>query len=311
MRTHRFGYVLASAAAALAAFALAASDAPAASLKDLLDGKTALQAYSRGLEVRVRNLATGADRKVFTRSGPTVEAWAGGINHDGTKLCCMDGRRLCVVNLDGSDHRFVAPQEAGAGYFWRDPSGRDWVVYIGEKENKSQKGTTWRVRIDAATNRPVESTREKIADQQYSAGLGGSGVYLFESYGKSFILNLKTGTKSVHLNSTQNCVGSAHPGGKPWMMYEESPAHHDVVISEWNEATDSARYIWRYHEPASEVFGKWSTTDDRFATITKEGEKRYLVRLEVDTRGDGDNEGSWEEAPMGLDSHIGGVWIGD
>jgi len=309
MRTDHPGGAAAWAVALVTVFVMTAH-ASAASIEDLLDGRSAMQAYQDGDDVRVRDLATGKDWTLFTRAASTPEPWTGGINRDGTKLCCTDGDRVCVVDLDGSNHQRVTPAGGSNGYFWRDDQGNDWVVYTGEPEHKDQSGTTWRVRIDAKTNKPIESSRRKIADQQYSAGLGGSGVYLFESYGKSYILNVKTGAKSVHLNDAQNCVGSANPGDQPWMMYEESPAHHEVVISEWNEDANAARYIWRYHHKPGQVFARWSTTDNRYATISKAG-KLFLVRLRVDTRGDGDNTGSWTEAAMGISHYVGGVWIGE
>jgi len=67
MRIRTIGRAAAFAVGLVAAPVLA-TDASAASLKDLLGGQTGLQAYSNGNGVRVRNLATGDDWKVFSRT---------------------------------------------------------------------------------------------------------------------------------------------------------------------------------------------------------------------------------------------------
>jgi len=229
----------------------------------------------------------------------------------------MNGKQVAVIDVDGSNYQAVTSSNRSSGHFWRDDSGNDWVVYLGELENKNQGGSTWRVRIDSSTNAAIESSREKLNDEQYSAGLGGSGVYLAESYGKSYLYNLQTRQKSVHLNGVQNCVGSAHAGSKPWMMYERDVEHHHVVISEWKESSNTARYIWQYDAGSKVVFAQWSQSDERYATIQLSDDENgpsslQLVKLQIDSAGSDDNQGSYQQAAMGIDhNYIGGVWIGD
>ena len=281
-----------------------------ASVSSLLDGKDALQCYrtSGSKIVRCRNLRTGEDWKVFTSaSDPT---WMGAINRDGTKLTTVENKRIVVVNLDGSHKRTLTSSDTDNASFWRDSSGRDWVIYNGELGSKySLNGSTWRVRIDPVTNQPEESTREKILNKHFDSGMTGDGRYVGRTYAESRLYDLQSGVMSPHLNGSQNCVASVNPGDKPWMMYEKEPAHHDVVISEWRRSDNSARYIWQYHYGSGEVFGLWSCSDNRYAMMRK-GSQLYLVKLQVDTSGSGNNTGSYQEAGTGVPNYVGRLWVG-
>ena len=280
---------------------------------ELLNGRRALQCYyNDSNDVYCKELLSGETWKVFSREPDTWERWCGTINCDGTRLTCNDGSVPIVINLDGTNKQAVAPVGTNC-HFWRDGSGEDWVVYTAENEAKNRVGTTWKVRIDKLTNKPVESTRVKIADIQFSSGLNGSGVYLGEAYGTAIIKNLVTGEQSPDFNDTRNCVGTMHPGDKPWIMFEESPAHDRVGIFEWNETTGSARRIWRFEK--EDVFGLWSPNNENFGLILNNGESAAqrgsldLVRIVVDTSDTGDNDGSWQIAPMGIVGVLGGPWI--
>ena len=285
----------------------------ALTLDDLLNGRRALQCYHNNTNVvYCKDLLSGETWEVFTRAENTWEKWCGTINRDGTKLTCNDGSVPIVINLDGTNKEPVAPVGTNC-HFWRDESSEDWVVYTGENESKNRAGTTWKVRIDKTTNKPVESTREKIADIQFSCGLNGSGVYLGESYGTAIIKNLVTGKQSPDFNDTRNCVGTMHPGDKPWIMFEESPAHDMVGIFAWNESNNSARRIWRLEKDS--IFGNWSPNNEHFGVILKNRHRAeyngalFLVAISVDTSGDGDNDGSSRIAPMGISGMVGGPWV--
>jgi len=206
-----------------------------ATVKDLLGDRVALQCYADGRDVRCHNLQAGDDWKVFTRSAATSESWPGSINRDGAKLACVDGDEGCVVNLDGTHHQIVTDTISWSQCFYRDGNGDDWIVYIKGKVNKGQSGETWKVKIDRETNAPIEATRAKIVDYQYHGGITGNGRYLGTTYRHAYIYNIETGTKSVHLNGSQNCVGTINAGNEPWLFYEKEPTHHDVVVSEWGD----------------------------------------------------------------------------
>ncbi len=285
----------------------------AQTLAELLDGRRALQCYHNDTNVLYcKDLLSGETWEVFTRAPDTWETQVATINREGTKLTCTDGHAPVVINLDGTNKQVVAPEGTNQ-HFWRDDEGYDWVVYTGENEHKNRAGTTWKVRIDGSTNVPVESTRTKIADIQFSCGFNGSGVYLGESYGTSIIKNIVTGEQSPDFNDTRNCVGSMHPGDKPWIMFEESPAHDRVGIFEWNEAEDTTRRIWRLEKDS--IFGLWSPNDENYCVILNDRHNAQnnapldLVKLSVDTSGTGDNDGSWEMAPMGISGMVGGPWV--
>ena len=285
----------------------------AQTMAELLNGRRALQCYHNDSDaVFCKDLLSGETWEVFSREPDTWERWCGTLNRDGIKLTCNDGSVPIVINLDGTSKQVVAPVGTNC-HFWRDESGEDWVVYTAENEAKNRVGTTWKVRIDKLTNKPVESSRTKIADIQFSCGLNGSGVYLGESYGTAIIKNLVTGEQSPDFNDTRNCVGTMHPGDKPWIMFEESPVHDRVGIFEWDESTGSARRIWRFEK--ENVFGLWSPNDENFCAILNNGENAAkkgeldLVKLWVNVSDTGDNDGSWESAPMGISGYVGGPWI--
>ncbi len=285
----------------------------ALTVADLLNGRRALQCFHNGTNVvYCKDLLSGETREVFTRAEETWEKWCGTINRDGTKLTCNDGSVPIVINLDGSNKEAIAPVGTNC-HFRRDESSEDWVVYTGENESKNRAGTTWKVRIDKTTNEPVESTRTKIADIQFSCGFNGSGVYLGESYGTSIIMNVETGEQSPDFNDTRNCVGTMHPGDKPWIMFEESPAHDMVGIFAWNESDNSARRIWRLEKDS--IFGNWSPNNENFGVILKNRHRAeyngalFLVGISVDTSGDGDNDGSSRIAPMEISGMVGGPWV--
>ena len=285
----------------------------ALTMAELLGGRRALQCYHNDSNaVFCKDLLSGETWKVLSRKPDTWGRWCGTINRDGTKLTCNDGSVPIVVNLDGTNKEDIAVQGMNC-HFWRDNDGNDWVVYTGENENKNRAGTTWKVRVDGSTNKPVESTRTKIADIQFSCGFNGSGVYLGESYGTSLIKNVVTGKQSPDFNDTRNCVGSMHPGDKPWIMFEESPAHDRVGIFEWNESDNSARRIWRLEKES--IFGHWSTNNENYCVILNNQHYAHnsapldLVRLSVDTSDTGDNDGSWVMAPMGINGMVGGPWV--
>jgi len=300
-------------AVALAALLSYVAAAHASDLRHLLGAKTAIQCYENGNDVRCRELSTGRDRKVFTRKARTYENWAGSLNRDGTKLTVMDGTQLVVINLDGSRRQEItAPGGAGSGLLWRDKQGDDWVYYIGEPINKSQTGTTWRVRIDRGSNAPVESTREKLADFQFHGGVNGSGRFLGTTFRNAYVYDVATRKRSGPLVETQTCVSTMNPGPEPRMFYELDPSHHTIVISEWNERANTSRHIWRYHDGRSEIFGQWSSTDPGYAVIQKGNkEELWLVKLQVDTRGSGDNTGHYEQAPMGISHYVGRLWVSE
>ncbi len=292
---------------------LPAGVAHAQTAAELLNGRKALQCYHNDTNVvYCKELLSGQTWKVFTRAEGTWEPWCGTINRDGTKLTCNDGSVPIVINLDGTRKEPLAPEGTNC-HFWRDSDGSDWVVYTPESEQKNRVGTTWKVRIDHTTNKPVEATRTKIADIQFSCGLNGSGVYLGESYGTAIIKNLMTGEQSPDFNDTRNCVGTMHPGDKPWIMFEESPVHDRVGIFEWNESAGSARRIWRLEKP--DVFGLWSPNNEHFGVILNNGNNAAykgsldLIRIAVDTSGDSDNDGAWQIAPMGIIGMVGGPWV--
>jgi len=298
---------------ALAALLPFVTASHASDLRHLLGDKTAIQCYESGNDVRCRELSTGRDWKVFSRKGRTYENWAGSLNRDGTKLAVMDGTQRVVINLDGTRRQEITrPGGAGSGLLWRDTRGADWVYYIGEPINKSQTGTTWRVQIDRGTNAPVESTREKLVDFQFHGGVNGSGRFLGTTFRNAYVYDVTKKKRSRPLVETQTCVSTMNPGPEPRMFYELDPSHHTIVISEWNKRTDTSRHIWRYHDGRSEIFGQWSSTDPGYAVIQKgDSEELWLVKLQVDTRGSGDNSGRYEQAPMGISHYVGRLWVSE
>jgi len=289
--------------------------AGAASVPELLGTKKALQCYQKNFDVRCRDLQSGDDWLVVKRASGTTKQglWGGSINYDGTKFAFEDGGKVYVADIrDGGNKKSVADHlsKTTNAHFWRDDSNKDWVVYTNGPESKGFSGTTWMVQI-SADNSPVESSRKKIADKQYACGLGGSGVYLGETYGQSKLYNRETGKLSPNLNNPQNCNGSIHPGNKPWLMYEKDVGHQSVVISEWNESENSSRYIWE-HTGAKETFGMWSSTDPEFCVLANNG-KLSLAKITVDVSGSGDNKGKTVSAALNISGtsrgNCGGPWI--
>ncbi|MBD3392071.1 MAG: hypothetical protein GF418_08340, partial [Chitinivibrionales bacterium] len=271
-------------AAAVVACACAAH---AAGVDDILDGRNALQCYADGDDVRCRAIQTGEDWKVFSRSGRTKEVWVGSINDGGNKLVCEDGRWVVVVNLDGSNHQYVAGPRMTNGHFFRDSDGSDWVVYSGEEESDEQAGTTWKVRIDSLTNEALGSTRTLMLGEQYTCGLGGSGEYAGEVFPNAYLYNLTSSEKSTVLYDTTSwwepkcSYGSIHPGGRPMLMFSTDSTLHTIAIAQWLEDTNEARRVWRYRHNDGTAFGLWSSTDSSICAVVKDREL-FVVSLTVD-----------------------------
>jgi hypothetical protein len=261
--------------------------ANAASISDLVGTDDVYQVARDGRDLYVLDCRADQSRKVCT--APTTLDWNGGPNKNATKICSMAGNRAYVVDWDGSNMQPVTPSGTDNGHFW----GDEWIVYTGEKENKSGAGTTWKVRIDGATNKPIESTRVKIANGQYSGAMNGSGEFLAESYGKAYMYQISTGTKSPPFNDSQNCVGSPHPGNKPQMMFNRDPGHKAMVIGEWNVSANTTRIIWTYS--GTEVFGEWSANHENFCIINGK-----LVRIS-------DKRSASLNMTIG---RVGGPWVG-
>jgi hypothetical protein len=294
----------------------------AATVTDIIGTRHALQCYYTNLEVRCRDLKTGEDWKVFERAASTRQLWQGSINADGTKLVCEDGRMVCVIDLDGSNRSEVTGLQTANGRFWRDSLGNDWVVYSGEEEIFRQAGSTWMVRIDAATNAALDSTRTLLAGEQYSCGRNASGEFLGEVYANSYILNLRTGVKSTVLYDTTRwyeppCTyGSLYPGAKPWLMFSVDTTLAAIVISQWLPANNTARIVWRYDSPSTRAWAQWSVTDPGVCAIVK-GTQLLLAAITADTSGTTHNQGSHVEAAAGITftagsgGIIGGPWVGE
>jgi len=219
--------------------------------------------------------------------------------------------QVIVVNLDGGNLKFVAPENTSNPHFWRDENGDDWVVYTG-LEVVDRSTPTWMVKIDRETNEAIESARTQIADVQYSCGLNGSGKYLGEAWPNVVIMEMETGRVS---SATGPCMGSIHPGDKPWMMHEEDAQHRSAMVNAWDPATDTWQQVW-YSGKGDGLICQWSSTNERYATFLRATNPNQIAQIDLgyltfDTSGTDDNVGSHETASMGIDGGmIGGVWMG-
>ncbi len=287
-----------------------AKSASAADLSQLLGSNDALQCYHSNGYIRCKNLKSGEDWRIC-KHRESREAWPGSINRDAEKLTCENGMQVIVVNLDGGNLKTVAPENTSNAHFWRDENGDDWVVYTGLEVN-DRSTPTWMVKIDRETNEAIESTRKQIADVQYSCGLNGSGKYLGEAWPRVLIMEMETGRVS---SPTGPCMGSIHPGDKPWMMHEEDAQHKSAMVNAWDPATDTWQRVW-YSGKGDGLICQWSSTNERYATFLRATNPNRIAQIDLgyltfDTSGTDNNDGSHETASMGIEGGmIGGVWVG-
>jgi hypothetical protein len=292
----------------------------AATVADILGTRNALQCYMSGLDIRCRDLLTGDDWKVTERVKPAKQHWTGSINADGAKLVFEDDRWVCVINLDRSDRHYVAGPRMTNGHFWRDQSGNDWVVYSGEEESFRQAGTTWKVQIDAVTNEAIDSSRTLMLGEQYTCGLSNSGTYLGDVFTHAYLYTMSTAKKSTVLYDTTSwwepkCYyGSVHPGDKPQLMFSIDRGLHTIVIAQWQETTNTRRFIWQYSYPSGAAWALWSSTDPAIASLVKD-RRLYLLSITPDMSGSANTTGSYTEAATGLSfasdtALVGRPWVG-
>lgn len=275
---------------------------------DLLGELDGLQCYSDGgNSVHCLNIKTGETWKVFDRDGGT-ERGMGGINADGTKLACNDGSNIVVVNLDGTSREVVAERGVVAFFFVGD-DGNEWVGYNGDDAvSGGTDGTTWKVRIDAGTNEPIESTREKVLDRQWTGGISNGGRYIGETYRGCLMKNLQTG-EQIDLRSavvgTQCCWGRICPEDKPRILTTPGTGHDKIAVFEWDEASGGGSKLWE-HDAA---FSRWSGTDDDYCVAHYDrhdghaASELHLIRIGIDGA-------ATETASLGVKGFVGGPWIG-
>ncbi len=289
----------------IAAPACAAS---AADPSDLLGDRDGLQCFhDGGNSVHCLNIKTGETWKVFNRDGG-VERGMGGINSSGTKLACNDGSAIVVVNLDGTNREAVAEKGVVAFFFVGD-DGNDWVGYNGDEAvSGGTDGTTWKVRIDPRTNTPIESTREKVLDRQWTGGISNGGTYIGETYRGCLMKNLQTG-EQIDLRSAvvdaQCCWGRICPEDKPRILTTPGTGHDKIAVFEWDEASGGGSKLWE-HDAA---FSRWSGTDDDYCVAHYDrhdghaASELHLIRIGIDG-------GATETASLGVKGFVGGPWIG-
>ena len=255
-----------------------------ASVTDLVGGMDAYQCYGKGGRVYVLDCVCGQSREVTSVSGEV--GWCGGPNRDATKIVFTAGGGVHVVDWDGGNARRVA---SGDMPHFRET---DRIVYTAD-------GGTHQVRIDRSSNEPIESTRSRICDIECEAGLTGSGRYLCETYPRSFMVEVGSGTKSPYFNENQNCSGSPHPGNEVRMMFNASPMHDQMVIGEWDPADNTTRIVWSYG--GSEIFGLWSVNHEDFCVMAEDESNFRLVRISDKL-----------SAPIDMDGlYVGGPWVGN
>ncbi len=294
--------------AVLVSVAAAVCGLSAAEPADLLGELDGLQCYSDGgNSVHCLNIRTGETWKVFDRDGGT-ERGMGGINADGTKLVCNDGKKIVAINLDGTNEETVADQGV-CGFFFLGGDGMEWVGYNGEDGvSGGTSGSTWKVRIDEETNRPIESTREKVLDEQWTAGISNGGTYIGESYRGCLMKNLETGAQ-IDLKSevvgTQTCWGQVNPENKPRILCTPGTGHDRIAIYEWDDPNDGGGKLWEHNAG----FSRWSSTNEDYCVAHyhrgdgHSGSELFLIKIGLDGE-------ETEEASLGVNGYVGGPWIG-
>ncbi len=254
----------------------------AASVSDLVGDMDAYQCWRNGKSLMLLDCKSGQSRTVATVSG-NVE-WAGGPNRDATKIVFWDpGQNVYVVDWDGGNLKRIA---GGSHPHFL---GNDEVVYL-------SGGGTYKISIDPSTNEPGDAT--KLSGTQCEAGITGNGLYLAETYPKSFMIEISSGKKSPHFNGSQNCSGSAHPGDKAQMMFNRDPGHNAMVIGEWDPGSNTTNIIWTYS--GGEMFGLWSVNHENFCVMMSHERDPKLVRIS-DKQSAGISMGG---------VYCGGPWVG-
>ena len=253
----------------------------AASVSDLVGDMDAYQCWRNGKSLMLLDCKSGESRTVATVSG-NVE-WSGGPNRDATKITFWDGGSVYVVNWDGGNLKRIAGGQHP--HFL----GNDQVVYL-------SGGGTYKVSINPSTNEPGDATQ--LSGTQCEAGITGNGLYLAETYPKSFMIEISSGKKSPHFNGSQNCSGSAHPGDKAQMMFNRDPGHQAMVIGEWDPGSNSTNIIWTYS--GGEMFGLWSVNHENFCVMMSYEKNPKLVRIS-DKQSAGISMGG---------VYCGGPWVG-
>ena len=275
---------------------------------ELLGDYDGLQCYHDGSsDVFCLNIKTGRTWKVLSRTAGVARGM-GSISADGTKFVCNDGTGIVAVNLDGTNKKVVA-QTGVIGYFFLDEDGNEWIGYNGEgKVSSGTSGTTWKVRIDGETNEPIESTRQKILDEQYTCGISNGGTYIGETYAGCLMKNLETG-QSVNLVDKligkQCCWGQICPEDKPRILCTPSVVHDRIALYEWDEQNNKVTELWD-HDAG---FSRWSTTNDDFCVAHFDrhdgfsAKTMYLIQIGVDGK-------QTQSASLGIKGFVGGPWIG-